>query len=366
MGLFDGATASSEEGSTMELARWTGWPVVLCVPAAKAGRSLAAALRGFIAEAHPEILAGVILNGVSGDSHTTYLREALAPLGIPVLGAIPQHELLRWEERSLGLRAAPEGRLPSAADLRALAEATLDVARLQALARPLQVGFACVTPSAAESAPGGAPSPGCVPSTRPRRIALAEDAAFHFYYAANRDWLRAQHAELVSFSPLEASSIPENPDALVLGGGFPELYAEALAANTPLLKSLREAIEAGVPCYAECGGLMLLAEAIRSARGERFPMAAVVPGVMEMRPALQHFGYCTARDARSAPARGHEFHHAAWRGESDAANAWPVTRRRTGTTRNEGFRVHRLHASFVHLHFPANADLMRNLLHLNP
>lgn len=359
LGLFDGASPVSEEGSTMELARWTGWPIVLCLPAAKAGRSLAASVRGFLTEAHPDPIAGVILNGISGDSHAAYLREALAPLNIPVLGAVPQHELLRWEERHLGLQAAPEGRLPSPADLRVLAEATLDVEALRALARPLRPEFA-------QRMPDASPAPRVPAPLRAPRVAIAEDAAFHFYYATNKDWLLEQGAELIPFSPLHSSRLPANPDAILLGGGFPELFAERIAANTALLKSLREAVDAGVPCYAECGGLMLLSQAIQTAQGRRFPMAGVVPGTMEMRPALQHFGYCTAQDAHRNAVRGHEFHHASWRNEAESANAWTVTRRRTGTSRPEGFRSQRLHASFVHVHFPSHPEVMRSLLSFTP
>jgi cobyrinic acid a,c-diamide synthase len=135
MGLFDGAHPTSEEGSTMELARWLGWPVVLSVPAAKAGRSLAAGLRGFLAEASPDRIAGVVLSGVSGDSHTEYLREALQPTGIPVLGAIPKMEALEWPERHLGLQAAQERPLPSKRDLAEIARRTLDLDAFATLAR---------------------------------------------------------------------------------------------------------------------------------------------------------------------------------------------------------------------------------------
>ena len=135
MGLFDGASASSDEGSTMELARLLQWPVVLCVPAAKAGRSLAAALRGFIAEAHPHRIAGVVLNGVSGSSHAEYLREALLPLGVPVLGAIPRSAILDWPERYLGLRSAQAGQLPLVGELAAFAALYLDLERFEGLAQ---------------------------------------------------------------------------------------------------------------------------------------------------------------------------------------------------------------------------------------
>jgi cobyrinic acid a,c-diamide synthase len=152
---------------------------------------------------------------------------------------------------------------------------------------------------------------------------------------------------------------------LILGGGFPELFAEQLAANRPLLEEVRSAIDSGMPCYAECGGMIFLSEGIRLLNGSVLQMAGVVPGIMEMRPNLQHFGYCSAQDARLGTAHGHEFHHARWSAEPEAANAWNVTRRRTSVSRSEGFRIHRLHASFVHLYFPANESMMEALFHVH-
>jgi len=358
MGLFDGASPTSEEGSTMELARWLDWPVVLCLPAEKAGRSIAAMLRGFLAEAHPSRIAGVVLNGVSGASHSGYLREALAPLQVPVLGAIPKTELLIWPERHLGLQAAQEQKLPSKAALAALAEQTLDLSAFSALAQshPLPQAPASTSQLTATALPLKAPD-----SRRPKRIAIAQDEAFHFYYAANLEWLRAQDAELVPFSPLHSPALPSECDAVLLGGGFPEIYASSLADNTSLRRSLSSAIGAGLPCYAECGGLMLLSEELVTREGHRFPMAGVLPGSVNMSRSLQNFGYCLADSIH----RGHEFHHSQWQGEAEHANAWSVTRRRTGTSRREGFRTPTLHASYVHLYFSQSAALLRQQLSLS-
>jgi cobyrinic acid a,c-diamide synthase len=364
MGLFDGAHPTSEEGSTMELARWLGWPVVLSVPAAKAGRSLAAGLRGFLAEAAPDRIAGVVLVGVSGDSHAEYLREALRPSGIPVLGAIPKLEALDWPERHLGLQAAQERRLPSNADLAAIAESTLDLDAMVALAQihPKPVLQPNGAPGVSE-APSAIQSPG---ANRARKVAIARDAAFHFYYEANLEWLMEQGAELLPFSPLLDQSVPREAQAIVLGGGFPEVYAAALSHNTPILKSLREAACDGIPCYAECGGLMLLSEELVSLDGGRFPMAGAIPGGVEMTRTLQNFGYCSVAQAGAPPARGHEFHHSRWTAEATHANAWDAVRRRNGVARREGYRNRRLHASYVHLYFPALSPNLTSSLFLTP
>ncbi len=344
MGLFDGASPTSEEGSTMELARWLDWPVVLCMPAAKAGRSIAATLRGFLAEAHPNRLAGVVLNGVSGDSHAEYLREAIRPLGVPVLGAIPKNPMLEWPERHLGLQAAQERLLPSKADLAELARSTLDLESFAALARSHPVSS--LNAQVAATRPSSTPS---------RRIAIAQDEAFHFYYAANLEWLAAQDAELVPFSPLHSQKLPTDIDALVIGGGFPEMVAQQLADNATLRAEIRSALNNGLPCYAECGGLMFLADQMRTADGTHFPMVGAVPGTIAMTPSLQNFGYCSAE----ATYHGHEFHHSLWLAENERANAWTVTRRRNNRGRREGFRSHALHASYVHLYFPNSAPLLR-------
>jgi cobyrinic acid a,c-diamide synthase len=348
MGLFDGAFPTSEEGSTMELARWLGWPVVLCIPAAKAGRSIAATLRGFIQETAPSQIAGVILNGVSGDSHTAYLREAIAPLQISILGAVPHSEILEWSERYLGLQAAQEMRLPSPSELATLAAKTLDLDALASLAR-----VHGMTPAQETS---------ISQKTGVKRVAIARDEAFHFYYTANTEWLEHRGVELVPFSPIHSKDLPSDIDALILGGGFPEIYAESLAENHSFRNNLKTAISDGLPCYAECGGMMLLTEEVITLNNTRFPMSGVLPGSVSMTRSLQNFGYCLADNLY----RGHEFHHSKWGLEESHANAWTVSRRRNSQQRREGYRTHSLHASYVHLYFPQSAPLLEAQLGLIP
>ncbi|MEC8254970.1 MAG: cobyrinate a,c-diamide synthase, partial [SAR324 cluster bacterium] len=187
MGLFDGASPVSDEGSTLELARWLDWPIVLVVPVAKAGRSIQAAIRGFQLEAGADRIQGLILNQVSGESHTNYLKQALADLKIPILGALPRLPELQWPERHLGLQAVSEISLPDRSSLGRLAEQYLNLDQLLSLVpQPEQcsVSEAIDTPA----------KPSC-------RIGVAQDAAFHFHYYENLEWLRQQGAELVMFSP---------------------------------------------------------------------------------------------------------------------------------------------------------------------
>ena len=348
MGLFDGASPVSDEGSTLELSCWLNWPIVLVVPAAKAGRSVRAAIRGFQLEAGADRIRGLILNQVSGESHADYLKQALADLKIPILGALPRLPELQWLERYLGLQAVSETSLPDRPSLGRLAEQYLNLDQFLSLApQPEQCSVSEVIETPVR--------PSC-------RIGVAQDSAFHFHYHENLEWLRHQGAELVQFSPLEDSTLPPALDGILLSGGFPECFAEKLSANQSMLKELKEFIEAGGSCYAECGGLMLLADSLRLLNGDQYPMAGVIPGTVSMTSKLQHFGYSEATPTNHPESwRGHEFHHSKWEQETSRANAWTVTKRNRIGSRLEGYRYRNLHASYIHLYFPKAAPLLSEL-----
>jgi len=332
----------------MELARHLDWPVLLIIPSAKSGRSLAAALRGFIAEAGPGRIAGVILNEVSGSSHADYLREAIAPLKLPVLGAVPFCEELAWPERHLGLQASQERELPTRREVAQLAARHLDLPRI--------LGMLCCAPAKSDES---------LPDGKQLRIGIAKDEAFHFYYESNLDYLRRRRAELVEFSPIHDAALPNGIDGLIFGGGFPEVFANALSQNQSMRSAIRSAIDGGLPCYAECGGLMLLAEELIALDGKRYPMAGAITGAVEMTTRLNHFGYCVCSGLAStdgAEFRGHEFHHSRWLAESEHANLWTTRLKRLGSARREGFARDHLHASYVHLHFPASEAVLAPLL----
>jgi len=396
MGLFDGSDAKSDEGSTMALARLLCRPVVLVVTAKKSGRSLAVALRGFIQEAGYGRIAGVILNGVSGSSHTDYLREAIEPLAVPVLGALPFCPELAWPERHLGLQASQERQLPSWQVLASLAERYLDINGI------LEIAQRAVT--APELPPWSAPrlrrrpgrdhegplagdltdssdrAPSLQDAQRESRVGLASEArstetklrigvamdeAFHFYYQANLDYLTSIGAELINFSPLHDSALPADLDAIFIGGGFPEIFASQLAENSSMRAELRSAIEQGLNCYAECGGLMLLANELITLNQKAYPMAGVIPGAVQMTKTLKHFGYCICSESKASPDRsfhGHEFHHSLWSGEPEHANLWSVRRKRGDTFRREGLSMSNLHASYVHLHFRTGSPILERFV----
>jgi len=355
MGLFDGSDPTNDSGSTMEVGRRLSWPILLVVPCQNSGRSITAAIQGFVAEAGgPEHFAGIILNQVNSESHADYLSKACESLQIPILGALPEIPVLRWPERHLGLQPGVEQKLPEADHLAELAEKYFDL-------KLLIKTFPALSASAAPVKN--------LQSTTPKfskRIAVAQDEAFHFYYVANLEWLREQGAEVITFSPLHDSQVPKNVDALILGGGFPEVFAEKISANKSMLSSIKKTVESGIPTYAECGGLMVLAEVLKLKSGQSLAMAGVVPGMVEMTKRLQYFGYCKIDLPNSGEVRGHEFHYSRWTEESTHANLWDVTRHSTGSSRREGYRTANLHASYVHLYFPQAAPLIREVLHLLP
>ena len=355
MGLFDGSDPTNDSGSTMEVGRWLRWPILLVVPCQNSGRSITAAIQGFVAEAGgPEHFAGIILNQVNSESHADYLIKACASLQIPILGALPEIPELRWPERHLGLQPGVEQKLPEADHLAELAEKYFD---LKLLIKKFPVLSASVAPVKNLQS---------TTSKISKRIAVAQDKAFHFYYVANLEWLREQGAEVITFSPLHDSQVPKNVDALILGGGFPEVFAEKISDNKSMLSSIKKTVKSGIPTYAECGGLMVLAEVLKLNSGQSLAMTGVVPGMVEMTKRLQYFGYCKIDLPKSGEVRGHEFHYSRWTEESTHANLWDVTRHSTGNSRKEGYRTANLHASYVHLYFPQAASLISEILRIFP
>ena len=343
MGVFDGLDGGSDRASTAEVARQLGVPVVLVVDAAAQVRSAAAVVLG-AERFDPELeVAGVILNRVGGDRHVGWLREALAArCRSRVLGALPWREALRLPERHLGLVTARERGVPPAlqAALADVAERTMDLDAIRALAR-----------STVDAAPPAPPAP-------PRaRLGVAMDDAFQFYYPENLDALRAAGARLVPWSPLEDAALPD-VDGLYLGGGYPELHAPRLAANRAVRAAVRGFALDGRPVYAECGGLMYLAERLDDPDGRGHPMAGVLPVHVRMAPRRLTLGYREVRlvgDTLLGPAgarlRGHEFHASHVDAPPSVEALYEVADPAGGEAWVEGYRAGGALASYVHLHF---------------
>jgi cobyrinic acid a,c-diamide synthase len=352
MGCFDGLDATSDEASTAQVAKWLGAPIVLVIDVQAQARSAAAVVLGF-EMFDPELsLAAVIANRVGGDAHAHGIREAIAArCRARVVGALAYDPQVALTERHLGLVTAGEGGFTEDKRTRLadLVERGIDLDGLLELAAPVHVPT--------ENVPPG------VPRTPRVRIGVAHDAAFCFYYRDNLALLRGAGAELVYWSPLTDSALPV-VDGLYLGGGYPELHASALAANKAILNSVRVFAAEGRPIYAECGGLMYLAEALEDLDGATHPMVGLLPATVRMRPRRLSLSYTEVTFQAASPlgpsgtvARGHEFHFSSLDPVPATVPRAYRLRRRRGDERDEGYQIGNALLSYVHLHFASNPHM---------
>jgi cobyrinic acid a,c-diamide synthase len=388
MGLFDGASGRGELASTAHVAKLLGAPVLLVLDAASMARSAAAMVHGYMTF-DPEVeIAGVIVNKVGSDHHVELLREAIEPLGVPVVGALRRDDRVAAPERHLGLVPAVEHEARTRRAIQALGEAVrarVDLDGVVALARsapalagaawsPTDAGHAgapppgslaeglasaspLLAPASTLGAEGVAAPPDADPACR-ATIAIARGAAFSFHYEENLELLRAAGATLAPFDPMTDAALPADAGALILAGGFPEIFGAELSANAPLREDVAAFARSGRPVLAECGGLLYLCEEL-----DGLPMCGVLPARGRMAGRLS-IGYreATAQTASALwPAgerlRGHEFHYSAV--EGDANPAWRLTAR--GRTRTEGFVAGGVHASYLHVHWAAFPQAARRL-----
>ncbi|MFG2790727.1 cobyrinate a,c-diamide synthase [Streptomyces sp. NPDC048419] len=351
MGMFDGAAGEGELASTAHVAKLLRAPVVLVVDASSQSRSVAALVHGF-ASWDPEVrVGGVILNKVASDRHEALLREALDQAGVPVLGALRRAPQVDTPSRHLGLVPVAE-RQPAAVDaVAAMAtqvEAGCDLEELLRLAR---------SAGALSCSPWEPP-----PATVEKRevVAVAGGSAFTFSYAEHAELLTAAGAEVVVFDPLRDEQLPDETRGLVIGGGFPEVYAAELSANEPLRKAVASLAGTGAPVAAECAGLLYLCREL-----DGLPMCGVIGASARMSERLT-LGYRDAvavGDSALAPAgtrmRGHEFHRTVVEPGAGAAPAWGV---RTPERRLEGFVQQGVHASYLHTHWASEPGVARRFV----
>ena len=354
MGLFDGATHPSVEpgfASTAHVARLLRAPVLLVVDASAQARSVAALVHGF-ATFDPSVrLGGVVLNRVGSDRHEAILREALGAAGVPVLGAVRRIDALATPSRHLGLVPAAERSAEALATVRALGEVvagSLDLDAVLRLARTAPPLDAQPWDPAAEvvAAPG-----------RPR-IAVAGGPAFTFGYAENAELLAAAGAEVVTVDPLRDEALPPGTAGLVVGGGFPEVYAADLSANGRLRADVAALAARGAPVAAECAGLLYLSRSL-----DGLPMCGVLDTSTAMTGRLT-LGYRAAvarGDSVLAGAgtrvRGHEFHRTAATPAAGPAPAWQWS-----ATGPEGFVAGGVHASYLHLNWAGSPEIARRFV----
>jgi cobyrinic acid a,c-diamide synthase len=359
MGLYDGRSGATEEGSTAEMAKQLGLPVILVVDAAAMARSAAAMILGYC-RFDPKIrLIAVVFNRVAGPGHLQYLREALRSLpGLKCFGGIPTDDQMRIPERHLGLTVAQEGFLGKAFvnRLGQLIEKHVELDRLLASARTKI------------AAPVEAPLRKATNDKVP--LAVAIDQAFCFYYPDNLDLLLSAGAKIKSFSPIHDRRLPEGVKGIYLGGGYPELYAKELSRNRPLRAAIKDFVEAGGPVYAECGGLMYLTTTLTDCAKREYPMVGTFPLKTRMLPRLQALGYrevVTTEGLFVGPGekiRGHEFHYSEIQisAGAKAIEASYFINDRGGKKKTEGYRYKNCLGSYVHLHFGSNPEFARSFV----
>ena len=348
MGYYDGMGLTSTRGSAYSVARITQTPVVLVVGAKGASLSVLATIQGFLDFCPDNQIQGVILNQCTASTYAALaeeIRRRFAGRVCP-LGYLPRLPDCTLESRHLGLVTAAEVEdlQEKLRTLAVQAEKTLDLDGLLELAK-------------------AAPIVRCEPVELPRfapvRIAVAKDRAFCFYYEDSLDALTRMGAELVPFSPLADSVLPENIQGLYLGGGYPELYAGPLSENASMRRSVKSALTNGLPCIAECGGFMYLTEAIGD-----FPMVGYLPGRSFDNGKLTRFGYVRLRAEKDQmlckageEIRGHEFHH--W-DCTEPGSGFTAVKELSGRHWDCVVSTPTLYAGYPHFHFYANPSFAVN------
>jgi cobyrinic acid a,c-diamide synthase len=356
MGLFDGASWVPPEhraaaaaldarlgfASTAHVAALLDAPVLLVLDATATSGSVAPVVHGFATWAPGVRLGGVVLNRVGSDTHEAMLRAALAPTGVPVLGAVRRDPAMAWPDRHLGLVPVAERLAEAAATIDRLAARVAegcDVSAIMQLARSAPAVRSVPPPPLPER-----------PARQPVRVAVAAGPAFSFTYPDNVEQLAAAGAELVPFDPLVDPALPAGVHGLLAGGGFPEVHADALADNGPLLADVRRRVAGGLVTWAECGGLLWLATAL-----DGRAMVGALPTTATMTSRL-HLGYRRAEAVVGNPVlaagsslRGHVFHYTTTEPAGDGLRL-----HRAGDAQPEGFAGPSILASYVHAHLGAD------------
>ncbi|HJU34303.1 MAG TPA: cobyrinate a,c-diamide synthase [Nitrososphaera sp.] len=346
MGLFDGMSGKSDFASTAHVAKILDAPIVLVVDASKGARSIAAIILGFLHFDRELRIAGIILNKVAGERHAKYITEALAgTIKVPLLGILYRNPEAQMEERHLGLIPALELKAAKNRIICKIAEQTSECINLE------KVLSLCST----TSLPVGQ-SPRIQPSKA--RIAVALDESFNFYYFDNLIALERSGARLVFFSPIKEQKLPDGVHGLILGGGFPEVLADKLEKNRSMVRSIRRAVDQGMPIYAECGGLMYLTRSIRGYKGEKRErkMAGIIEAdtVMTGRLTLNYTeANCNGSIFGDMRIRGHEFHYSSIENiAGDSQFAYSMKKGNGITGKQDGFIIgDNSLAAYMHLHF---------------
>ncbi|VAX25844.1 Cobyrinic acid a,c-diamide synthetase [hydrothermal vent metagenome] len=365
MGLFDGADPDGLEGSAAQIAKWLNAPVLLVGDAGGASRSFAATIKGFDSFEKEIGVAGVIANRCGSDSHAQILAQSLKSANAPELvGHIIKGSFPELPGRHLGLVTADENALTTQTmeRLADTIEKSVDldkIIRLASCARPFSGAI-----SSAKAGDG---------SVFPVNIGVAYDKAFHFYYPDNLEAMEEHGARIVKFSPVGDERIPDDVDAIYIGGGYPEELAEELSSNTRMLESVRRFSLSGRPVYGECGGLIYLSQGVEVLDGRRFGFAGVLPAWTKMERRFCALGYVEATlkeetilGARNEMVRGHKFHYSDLVenpvDNGDWRSIYTLKRKRTGETAEEGYQRGNTLASYAHLHLASRPDAIKSFV----
>lgn len=363
MGLFDGKDGKGEMGSTAEVAKILKAPVILVVDCRSMARSAAAVVKGF-AQFDPQLdLKGVILNQIGSDNHEYLLREAIADLGIPVVGAIRRGSLPKLTSRHLGLVPAMEKGVDQEAFglLNETLKESIDFEILLKIASEAE--DLDLTDFSAEI---------FISETKNSflgiKVGYARDEAFSFYYQDALEYLEHLGAALIPFSPIHDKKLPEGLDGIIIGGGFPEVYAQSLRDNKSLIEDINYFGKQGKPIYAECGGLMYLTEEIKDFEGNVFPQVGLIPARSIMHNKLQALGYYHGQilghsilGPQGTNVKGHEFHYSFLEATEDFSPAVKLTKGR-GKDKLEGYLGDNIYASYLHQHWAGEKHLAQGFL----
>jgi cobyrinic acid a,c-diamide synthase len=357
MGLFDGYDGRSETGSTAQMAKLLGAPVILVVDARSMARSIAALVHGFKTFDQEVRLAAVIANRVGSKTHSQFLAEAMESVAdVSFLGGLPRAEEIAIPERHLGLVTSAEEPYTSELfdKLAMLVEEYLDLDNLLRLSAANVSDEDLVLPPSHQTGV---------------RIGVARDEAFCFYYQDNLDLLTYYGGQLCFFSPLRDRNLPDSVAGLYLGGGYPELYAPQLSENKSLNSEILAAADSGMPIFAECGGFMYLTRSIE-VEDRTYPMVGLYPfgtRMLARRKALGYREVVLKKDSLLGPqglkARGHEFHYSELVDEpGDIPYLFQVSNRKGISTLTDGFLRHNTLGGYIHLHFGSNPEMAANFV----
>ena len=358
MGLFDGVCLAQQNdyASTAHIAEILNVPVLLVIDCSRLSGSVGAIAQGY-ANFNPHLkIAGVILNRVGSDRHLELLNVALDRINIPILGVFRRQEKIALRDRHLGLIPTAEVEtFPEIQErLATLAQASFDWERLLPLLKAPQTNIAPLWDN--------------IPAQFPVRIGIARDRAFNFYYQDNLDLLEHLGAELIPWSPLHETTLPDDLDLLYFVGGFPEVFAEDLSHNKKVIHKLKSILAKGLLTYAECGGLMYLCQSITDFEGVTWEMVGLLPATVIMAKRLT-LGYRQARLCSpqsllppNTQLWGHEFHRSQLKTPSSSPlyELQDLSHNQT----QEGWKLGTIYASYLHLHWGNFPQFPQRLMQL--